>query len=205
MDATAWNERYRTEELIWRAEPNRFLVEEVADLPPGRALDVACGEGRNALWLASRGWRTTGVDFSHEGLAKARRIASERKIEVEWIEADVTTWLPEQSSYDLVVLAYVHMPAALRTRLHQHMAAGVAPGGTFLVIAHDLTNLENGYGGPQSADVLFTPDDVVRDVADSGLDVVVAKRVERLVETADGERKAIDVIVRLQRGNEGRD
>ena len=104
MDATSWNDRYRTEDLIWRAEPNRFLVEEVVGLSPGRALDVACGEGRNAVWLASHGWRTTGVDFSVEGLAKARRVAAERGVVVEWIEADVTSWLPRSSSYDLVLL-----------------------------------------------------------------------------------------------------
>ena len=203
MDATSWNERYRTEELIWRAEPNRFLVEEVAGLPPGRALDVACGEGRNAVWLASHGWRTTGVDFSVEGLAKARRIAAERSVVVEWIEADVTSWLPRSSSYDLVLLAYVHMPATLRTQLHRHMATGVAPGGTLLVIAHDLTNLVNGYGGPQNADLLFTPEDVVHDVADMGMDVVVAKRIERPVDTAEGERVAIDLVVKMCRPHDG--
>ena len=203
MDAPSWNERYRTEDLIWRAEPNRSLVEEVVGLAPGRALDVACGEGRNAVWLASQGWRVTGVDFSVEGLAKARRVAAERSVVVEWIEADVTSWLPRSSSYDLVLLAYVHMPAALRTQLHRHMATGVAPGGTLLVIAHDLTNLVNGYGGPQNADLLFTPEDVVHDVADIGMDVVVAKRIERPVDTAEGERVAIDVVVKMSRPHDG--
>ena len=72
MDREAWNGRYRTYELVWRAEPNRFLVEEVEGLTPGRALDVACGEGRNAVWVASRRWKVVGVDFSSVGLAKAR-------------------------------------------------------------------------------------------------------------------------------------
>lgn len=88
MDKDAWNERYGTEELIWRADPNRFLVEEVEDLKPGRALDLACGEGRNAVWLASKGWDVVGVDFSSAGLAKARRLAADRGVEVEWVEAE---------------------------------------------------------------------------------------------------------------------
>lgn len=67
-----WDERYGTAELIWKADPNRFLVEELEGLAPGRALDIACGEGRNAIWLASMGWEVTGVDFSAVGLAKAR-------------------------------------------------------------------------------------------------------------------------------------
>jgi SAM-dependent methyltransferase len=82
MDRQQWDERYMTDELIWRAEPNRFLVEEVARMKPGRALDLACGEGRNALWLAERGWQVTGVDFSPVGLAKARRLAVVRRVDV---------------------------------------------------------------------------------------------------------------------------
>src|SRR5579875_1878471 len=78
MDRAEWDARYAGEELLWRAEPNQFLVEEVAELPPGRALDVACGEGRNAIWLAEHGWNATGVDFSEVALAKARRLADQR-------------------------------------------------------------------------------------------------------------------------------
>jgi ubiquinone/menaquinone biosynthesis C-methylase UbiE len=84
-----WEERYGTEELIWKAEPNRFLVEELEAVPPGRALDVACGEGRNAVWLALKGWRVTGADFSRSALAKAQRLATDRGVEVTWVEADV--------------------------------------------------------------------------------------------------------------------
>jgi ubiquinone/menaquinone biosynthesis C-methylase UbiE len=89
MERERWDDRYRTDELIWRAEPNRFLVEEVVGLAPGRALDLACGEGRNALWLAERGWQVTAVDFSAVGLAKAQRLASERALDLRWVEADV--------------------------------------------------------------------------------------------------------------------
>ncbi len=74
MDRNAWDERYAGDELVWSAQPNRFLVAEVETLPPGRALDLACGEGRNAVWLAERGWDVTGVDFSNAGIDKARRL-----------------------------------------------------------------------------------------------------------------------------------
>jgi len=80
MSREHWDERYGTEELIWKADPNRFLVEELQALAPGRALDVACGEGRNAVWLASKGWHVTGVDFSRAGLAKAQRLATDRGV-----------------------------------------------------------------------------------------------------------------------------
>ncbi|MFL6133228.1 MAG: class I SAM-dependent methyltransferase, partial [Nocardioidaceae bacterium] len=72
MDARAWDERYAASELIWSATPNRFVEAELTSLPPGRAVDLAAGEGRNALWLADRGWHVTAVDFSLAGLDKGR-------------------------------------------------------------------------------------------------------------------------------------
>jgi SAM-dependent methyltransferase len=199
VDRTAWNERYGTEELIWKADPNRFVVEEVDALWPGRALDVACGEGRNAIWLATKGWQATGVDFSAAGLAKARRLADERGVHVTWIEADLTEWEPEPAAYDLVLLAYLQLPGAARSLVHRRMAAGLAPGGTLLVVAHDSTNLTDGYGGPSSPEVLFSPDDVLEDLAGLGLEVQRASRVGRAVATPEGERTAIDALVRVRR------
>ncbi|PLW74405.1 class I SAM-dependent methyltransferase, partial [Streptomyces sp. DJ] len=76
MDSREWDERYASRELVWGAEPNRWLVREVEDLAPGRALDLAAGEGRNALWLADRGWRVTAVDFSRTALDRGRRLAA---------------------------------------------------------------------------------------------------------------------------------
>ena len=84
-----WNARYAQKELLWTAAPNRRFAEEVAGLAPGRALDLACGEGRNAVWLAERGWEVTGVDFSDVALAKAAELATSRGVEVDWVVADV--------------------------------------------------------------------------------------------------------------------
>ena len=155
MDREYWDERYRTEELIWKAAPNRFLVEELDALVPGRALDVACGEGRNAVWLASKGWRVTGADFSRAGLAKAQRLATDRGVEVTWVEADVVEWRPATASFDLVVVMYLHLPAEQRRRALAHAAAALAPGGVLLVVGHDTSNLVKGTGGPQDPEVLF--------------------------------------------------
>ena len=133
MNREHWDERYGTEELIWKAEPNRFLVEELDALAPGRALDVACGEGRNAVWLASKGWRVTGVDFSRAGLAKAQRLATDRDVEVTWVEADVVEWQPPSVSFDVVVVMYLHLPAEQRRKALARAAAALAPGGILLV------------------------------------------------------------------------
>jgi SAM-dependent methyltransferase len=192
-----WDERYGTEELIWKAEPNRFLVEELDALPPGRALDVACGEGRNAVWLASKGWRVTGADFSRAGLAKAQRLATDRGVEVTWVEADVVEWRPPTASFDLVVVMYLHLPAEQRRRALAHAAAALAPGGVLLVVGHDTSNLLQGTGGPQDPAVLFGPEEIVEDL--SGLQIERAEQVKRTVVTDAGEATAIDALVRAVR------
>lgn len=144
MDREAWNQRYADADLVWSAEANRFLVEEVADLPPGRALDLGAGEGRNAIWLAERGWRVTAVDFSDIGLQKARRLAEARGVEVDWTEADLRSYQPAQSAFDLVVLVYIHLPSEERRALVRRAADAVAAGGTLLVLGHDRSNIEEG-------------------------------------------------------------
>jgi SAM-dependent methyltransferase len=201
MEREDWDLKYAGEELLWRAEPNRFLVEATADLDPGTVLDVACGEGRNAVWLTERGWRATGVDFSAVALAKARRLASTRGLggdDVVWIEADVRTWVPT-GSFDLVVLLYLQLPTSERRAVLRTFADAVAPGGHFLVVGHDSENLTAGIGGPQDAEVLFTADDVVASIEGSGLLVERAERVRRPVSTDDGEVDALDALVRAVR------
>ena len=197
MEREQWDERYRADELVWKAGPNRFLVEEVADLAPGRALDLACGEGRNALWLAQRGWQVTAVDFSAVGLQKARRLASERELELILVEADVLEWEPPEASFDLVIVMYLHLPASARRRVMRAATRGLAPGATLLVVGHDATNLTEGVGGPQDPAVLFSPEDIVGDLP--GLEIGRAERGRRPVATDNGEVTAIDAVVRAVR------
>lgn len=198
MEREDWDRRYEGEELLWRADPNRFLVEATADLEPGTAVDVACGEGRNAIWLAERGWQATGVDFSPVALAKAGRLAESRGVHVEWVEADIRKWSAPKS-FDLAAVFYVQLPAAERRSVYRAAADAVAPGGHLLVVGHDLENLTAGVGGPQSPDVLFTADDVVADIEGSGLTVERAGQVRRPVENEDGTADALDVLVRAVR------
>ncbi len=197
MDHHAWDERYAVDELVWTAEPNRFLVAETAGLVPGRVLDLACGEGRNAIWLAEQGWRATGVDFSRVGLDKARSLATARGTSVEWVLADVTAYEPEPGAFDLVIVMYLHLPEASRRAVFRRASGAVAAGGTVLVVGHDNTNPSEGWGGPRDASVLYGPDDVVADLGP--LEIVKAERVRRPVHSDDGDRVAIDVLVRAVR------
>jgi SAM-dependent methyltransferase len=197
VDSEVWDERYAGDDLVWSAEPNRFLVAEVEALPPGRALDLACGEGRNAIWLAERGWDVTGVDFSQVGLDKARRLADKRGVSVKWVRTDVTEYASAPESYDLVIVMYLHLPAAARSVAFRRAAVAVAPGGTLLVVGHDITNPSVGWGGPSDSGVLYGPEDVIANL--DGLETVKAERVRRPVQTDDGEKIAIDVLVRVAR------
>ena len=199
MDSASWDRRYEGRELVWTAEPNRFLVAEIETLAPGRAIDLACGEGRNAIWLAEHGWQAVGADFSEVGLQKARELANERGVNVEWVAADLLDYRPAPRAFDLVLVFYLQVPAAERRPILQAAAEAVAPGGTFLLVAHDSTNVQHGHGGPQDPVVLYTADDVVDDLAGAGLQVERAERVERPVQTPDGERIALDALVRARR------
>jgi len=201
MDAEAWDERYAAAALVWSAEPNRFVAEELADLPPGRAVDLAAGEGRNAIWLARRGWQVTAVDFSAVALDKGARLAGETA--VEWVVADATEWRSARP-LDLAVIAYLQLPAAPRRAASRHAVESLRPGGTFLLVANDSTNLTDGTGGPQDPAVLMTAEDVLADLDGIDVDVVRAGRVAREVVVGDDHRgeeaaTAWDCLVRLTR------
>jgi SAM-dependent methyltransferase len=199
MGAEDWNRRYAGSELLWTAQPNRFLVAEAAGLPPGRALDLACGEGRNAVWLAEQGWQVTGVDFSDVAIGKAEQLATARRVAVTWEHADLLGYLPERHGFDLVILFYVQLPETARGPILRAAAEAIASDGTLLLVAHDSSNLEHGHGGPSDPAVLYTAADVAADLADSGLRVVKAEVVRRPVETPAGERIALDALVRARR------
>ncbi len=199
MEKEEWDRRYKENDLVWGWTPNELLVQEVNDLKPGRSLDMACGEGRNAIWLASIGWKSTGIDFSSEGIKKGKQMAAELGVEVEWLEADLRKWEPPESAYDLIVSLYVHMMPDEIGRVHRNATTALAPGGTMIVIGHDLTNLTDGYGGPPFPDVLFTPERIAQDL--DQLVVEKAERAKRTIKTDDGEKTAIDTLVRAHKPN----
>lgn len=204
MDSNAWDARYAASDLVWSAGPNMFVEQLLADLPPGRALDLAAGEGRNALWLAGRGWQATAVDFSGVAMERAAELAAQRlgadAGRLTTIQADLLTWTPEPAGFDLVLAAYLHLVPEQRTPVMRRAADAVAPGGTLLVVGHDLRNIAEGHGGPQDPTVLCGPDDIVADIAPSGLVVDRAETVVRPVALDDGGvANALDMLVLAHR------
>lgn len=193
----AWDRRHAETDSLWRAEPSQWLAAELDALPPGRALDLACGAGRIAVRLAERGWRVTGIDISQVAIARARALAAARGVAVEWVVADVLTHPLPDAAYDLVLVAYLHLPPPERAALLRRVAAALAPGGTALVVGHDLRNLGSGARGPREPAVLYTPEAVVAGLA--GLRVEAAHRVERPVDVDGAPRTAVDTVVRATR------
>jgi SAM-dependent methyltransferase len=139
-----WDDRYSSADRLWSGKPNAQLVAQISDLPPGRALDAGCGEGADAIWLASRGWSVTALDVSVVALkrgadAAAAVLDAEAAARISWQQADLLSWDPPAAEFDLVTSHYMHAPDF--TGLHRRLARAVRPGGTFLAVAHHAEDL----------------------------------------------------------------
>ncbi len=191
-----WNRRYSTDDYVWNRGANQFVETYLADLEPGSAIDLGAGEGRNAVWLAGRGWRVTAVDFSSVGLEKGARLAADEELDISFVEADATTYEPVEL-VDLVIIVYLQLDEEGRLTALRRARSWLAPGGTVFVVAHDRSNVTRGYGGPPSPDVCYTVDETLDALGD--LDVVVARVAERIVTTETGDRIALDTVVMASR------
>lgn len=200
MDGSDWDARYSSRELVWGTEPNRFVAEQLGSVPGrGRALDLACGEGRNAIWLATCGWEVTGVDFSTVAIERARQLAGRKGVGVEWICADVARFEPDQGAFQLVLIAYLHVFEASRRQVLAHAAAALAPRGDLYMVGHARHPLNEGLPGPKDPGVLWEPREVAAELSELGLLVERCGHVRRPVETPDGERIAVDTEVCARR------
>jgi SAM-dependent methyltransferase len=136
-DEEFWNGRYAEHHRLWSGNPNELLVREIASLEPGRALDLGCGEGADAIWLARNGWRVTATDISSVALERAAKHAVDAGVSVDWQHRDLTTSFPE-GEFDLVSVQFLHSPTEFfpRERILRAAAAAVAPGGRLLIVGH---------------------------------------------------------------------
>ena len=198
----SWDARYASREQIWSGKPNHQLVAEAASLPPGCALDVGCGEGADALWLAARGWRVTAVDVSPVALARAAASAvghgEEVASRVTWEHADVRTWSPELAGYDLVSAQFLHPAPDVRPQVVLGLAAGVAAGGVLLYVGHDPSDHSMGHGHPE---LLASASEVAKLFDRQLWDVEIAEaRSRSATHPADGRAVTLhDAVVRVRR------
>lgn len=184
-----WDERYRSTDRLWSAEPNVFVADRLSDHEPGVGLDLASGEGRNAIWLAERGWDMTAVDFSAVAAERGR----EHSDSVEFVVADVLTWEPDRL-YDLVLIAYLHLDESEFEPLIRRAVEWLTTGGELFMVGHDRSNFELGVGGPPVPEVLWDVDRIISWM--EALEIVEARVLEREVEGE--ERTARDALIRAR-------
>jgi trans-aconitate methyltransferase len=194
----AWDERYRAKPQTWSGDPNPVLVTEVADMPPGTALDAGAGEGGDACWLASRGWRVTGADISAVALQRAADRANQLGLDIEWLHIDLARVFAP-GKYDLVTAQFLHLPAAPRRVLFSHLAEAVVPGGTLLVVGHDPSDMNTTMPRPNLAEMGWTADEVAAGLGD-GWVIEIAGARSRLATDPDGNQVTIhDAVLRALR------
>jgi SAM-dependent methyltransferase len=175
-----WDERYSDAFSAYGTEPNDFLREVAAALPPGPVLCLAEGEGRNAVFLAERGHAVTAVDLSAVGLENTRRLAEEHGVEVQTVHADLADFDPGEGRWAAIVSIFGHLPPPIRTRLHARCVTALRPGGAFVLEAYTPEHLERpGRGGPPVAQMMMTPEGLRKEL--EGLEFERCERVDREV------------------------
>lgn len=202
-DEDFWNERYRSSARVWSGNPNPQLVAEIADLEPGRALDVGCGEGADAIWLARLGWDVVATDISTVALGRAAQHARETDpvaaARIEWRQGDLLVSPPERDSYDLVSAQFMQLPPEARARLFSALAASVRRGGTLLVVGHDPSDMTSGVHRPAMPEVFYTADDIAG-LLDASWTVVANEARPRSATTPEGVDATVhDAVLRATR------
>lgn len=190
MPEIDWDARYAADPALWGEQPNQFVRARVADAEPGRVVDLGCGNGRNAVWLARRGWHVEAVDISAVGIEQAQQRSERAGVHVAWEVGDALTWSPPEP-LDLVLLVYLHMEMPELIGLLARAATWLAPGGRLLYIGHSRTNIERGVGGPSNPDVLAEIAELAS--AAEGLRVLALQHLLRETDTGT----AIDILLEV--------
>jgi SAM-dependent methyltransferase len=196
--AEYWDDRYGSCAQVWSGSPNPHLVTVAGALMPGDALDVGSGEGADAIWLATAGWQVTGVDISAVALARAADVAGAVGSRITWQVADVLTWVPPASAYDLVSAQFMHLPLPPLTSLHERLTAATRPGGTLLVVQHHPDDIPS-HG---RHDLFMTADVLVGTLDPARWSSIEISSEERTATHADGEPVTRrDLVLRGVRGH----
>ena len=200
MDATFWNDRYAVAGHVYGEAPNAFVAEMAPQIPAGPVLCLAEGEGRNAVHLATLSHRVTAVDQSEVGLTKARRLAKTRGVKIETVVTDLANYTIVTGAWAGIVATFAHLPPILRRRIHREAAAGLQPGGVFILEAYTPAQLKFGTGGPKSPELLMTLAGLRDEL--SGLELLLGREIERDVIEGGGHTGRGAVVQILARRHE---
>ncbi|GLY31681.1 class I SAM-dependent methyltransferase [Kineosporia sp. NBRC 101731] len=201
FEAPAWEERYGGADRIFSGNVNPQLVTEVEGLEPGSALDAGCGEGGDVFWLAARGWRVTGADFSRVVLEKNEAWAAELGEDIatrtEWVHADLRSWQPPRGQYDLVTSHFVH---PTEPEPFRRLASAVAPGGQLLIVLHSPLDLATTMGRPDLPDAFWTAEEIADCLDLTGWEVITSAARPRPAKDPEGHDITIhDTVFRARR------
>ncbi|QTX03948.1 class I SAM-dependent methyltransferase [Agromyces archimandritae] len=199
FEPASWEERYAGDGRVWAGSANPQLEAAAADLTPGTALDMGCGEGGDVLWLAARGWQVTGADFSANGLARAARAAEAAGVaeRVEWMRVDARDFDPGERRWDLVTSHYLHPAAGRMAEVLPRLAAAVVPGGHLLVVGHAPTGEHRHADGPQRRAMFFAAD--IARLLPPGFEVLAAEERARILDHGAGPQHADDAVLFARR------
>jgi SAM-dependent methyltransferase len=193
-----WSQALREHgDRIAQRPPNAHLIAEIGDLRSGRALDAGCGHGADALWLAARGWQVTAVDFAATALSYARSraqaIGPDVAERIDWIEADLSRWTPQQDEYELVISLYLHMAGSVEGMV-ERMAMGVARGGTLLLVGHRPIDPATGAATDAAGQVQVSVESALAALDPDRWELVVAAERQRPISGT-----GVDAVVRARR------
>ncbi len=174
-----WDTRYSHPGHAYGTAPNDFLRAHYTALPMGRILSLCEGEGRNAVFLASAGYKVSSVDASRVGMENAEVLAQQRNVKIETEVADMTAYTIQPNCWDGIVFIFAHLPQLIRRRIYRQAIAGLRPAGVLLLESYGPNQLKFNTGGPKDIDMLPSLAQVQTELA--GLDFIIAREVEREV------------------------
>lgn len=201
--AEVWDEKYRSRSKVWSGQPNPQLIAEAVQLTPGTALDLGCGEGADAIWLASRGWAVTALDVSAVALQRAEAHAREQGVQgnITWLQQDLATWVPGEQ-FDLVTAQFLHSTLMPWQQALQLAAAAVRTGGTLLIVGHHPEGLPPWGAHDHAPEKYFSSEELVRELGIKAPEwrLDVADTRHRMATGPEGEAAALtDAVLRATR------
>ena len=187
-----WDKRYDTDEYIYGKRENDFLAFCVSQLPKGEILSLCEGEGRNAVYLARKGYNVTAVDGSQVGLEKAQRLASERGVKIQTIVANLNNYKIEPGKWQGIISFFCHLPSSLRKKVHRECVNGLVPGGVLVLESFTPAQLKFGTGGPSDLQRLLGLEEAKEEL--DGLEFLIAQEIERPIDEGELHRGMAAVL-----------
>jgi SAM-dependent methyltransferase len=193
MDKAFWDQKYSVDEYVYTTEVNRFVKEHLSELPPGKMIDLAGGEGRNTIFFAERGWQAENVDVSSVGLEKCHKLAAERQVSdlVFTTNASALEFESKLAPVDLGLCAYLQIPQKDLAVALSLLVGNIKQGGVFFGVWHALESLKDGFGGPQNPEVLPSEESMAEILAELPLNVQFITNRDGQVQTKDGLKPSI--------------